>query len=82
MAKFVCSVCGYVHEGDAAPEKCPVCGVPAEKFNKVEEGEKTWAAEHVVGVAQGVNFVVTSKKPPKSCTFCCTSYRKLFIRCY
>ena len=40
MAKFVCSVCGYVHEGDSAPEKCPVCGVPAEKFNKVEEGEK------------------------------------------
>ena len=55
MAKFVCSVCGYVYEGDEAPEKCPVCGVPAEKFNKVEEGEKTWAAEHVVGVAQGVS---------------------------
>ena len=55
MAKFVCSVCGYVHEGDSAPEKCPVCGVPAEKFTKVEEGEKTWAAEHVVGVAQGAS---------------------------
>jgi len=53
MAKFVCSVCGYVHEGDSAPEKCPVCGVPAEKFTKVEEGEKTWAAEH--GVAQGAS---------------------------
>ena len=39
MAKFVCSVCGYVHEGDSAPEKCPVCGVPAEKFTKVEEGD-------------------------------------------
>ena len=47
MAKFVCSVCGYVHEGDSAPEKCPVCGVPAEKFTKVEEGEKTWAAEQI-----------------------------------
>ncbi len=55
MAKFVCSVCGYVYEGDEAPEKCPVCGVPAEKFNKVDEDEKTWAAEHVVGVAQGVS---------------------------
>ena len=55
MAKFVCSVCGYVHEGDSAPEKCPVCGVPAEKFTKVEEGEKTWSAEHVVGVAQGTS---------------------------
>ena len=34
MKKFVCSVCGYVHEGDAAPERCPVCKVPAEKFFK------------------------------------------------
>ena len=55
MAKWVCSVCGYVYEGEAAPEKCPQCGVPAEKFNKQEEGELTWAAEHVVGVAQGVD---------------------------
>ena len=52
MSKVVCSVCGYVHEGDAAPERCPVCKVPASKFNK-QEGERTWAAEHVVGVAQG-----------------------------
>ena len=51
MAKWVCSVCGYVHEGDTPPEKCPQCGVPAEKFNK-QEGEMTWAAEHVLGVAQ------------------------------
>ena len=54
MAKFVCQVCGYVHEGDQAPEKCPVCGVPAEKFKK-QEGEMSWAAEHVVGVAQGAS---------------------------
>ena len=52
MKKFVCTVCGYVHEGDSAPEKCPVCKVPAEKFAE-QKGEKTWAAEHVVGVAQG-----------------------------
>ena len=52
MAKFVCSVCGYVHEGDSAPEVCPVCGAPAEKF--IEQSETmSWAAEHVVGVAQG-----------------------------
>ena len=50
--KFVCSVCGYVYEGDAAPEKCPQCGVPAEKFIAQNE-ERSWAAEHVVGVAQG-----------------------------
>ena len=53
MKKFVCTVCGYVHEGEAAPEKCPVCNVPSIKF-KEQGGEKTWAAEHVVGVAQGV----------------------------
>ncbi|MBQ8508160.1 MAG: NADH peroxidase [Clostridia bacterium] len=52
MKKFVCSVCGYVHEGDSAPEKCPVCKVPADKFVEQSE-EKSWAAEHVVGVAQG-----------------------------
>ena len=55
MSKFVCSVCGYVYEGDAAPEKCPVCGVGSDKFTKVSEGGKTWAAEHVVGVAKGVS---------------------------
>ena len=54
MKKWVCTVCGYVHEGDSAPEKCPVCNVPAEKF-KEQVGEKEWAAEHVVGVAKGVS---------------------------
>ena len=48
--KYVCPVCGYVHEGDAPPEKCPICGVPGAKFT-VQQGEMTWAAEHVVGVA-------------------------------
>ncbi len=54
MAKWVCSVCGYVHEGDTPPAQCPVCKVPAEKFIK-QDDEMTWAAEHVVGVAQGVD---------------------------
>ena len=53
MKKFVCNVCGYVHEGDSAPEFCPICKAPAEKFTE-QAGEMTWAAEHVVGVAQGV----------------------------
>ncbi len=53
MAKWICSVCGYVHEGDTAPERCPQCKVPAEKFTKQEENEMSWAAEHVVGVAAG-----------------------------
>ena len=54
MKKFVCTVCGYVYEGEAAPEVCPICKAPAEKF-KEQTGEKVWAAEHVVGVAQGVS---------------------------
>lgn len=54
MKKFVCSVCGYVYEGDAAPEKCPQCGAPASKFTE-QSGEMNWAAEHVVGVAKGVD---------------------------
>ena len=54
MAKWVCSVCGYVHEGDEAPEVCPVCKAPASKFIK-QDAEMTWAAEHVVGVAKGVS---------------------------
>lgn len=53
MKKFVCSICGYVHEGDSAPEKCPQCGAPASKFVE-QAGEKSWAAEHVVGVAKDV----------------------------
>ena len=53
MKKFVCTVCGYVHEGDAAPEKCPVCGVGADKY-KEQRGERTCASVHVVGVPKGV----------------------------
>ena len=49
MAKWVCSVCGYVHEGDEPPAECPVCHVPADKFKK-QEGEMTLAAEHVYGI--------------------------------
>ena len=47
--KWVCSVCGYVHEGDTPPEKCPVCKVPAEKFNE-QKGDVKLAAEHEYGI--------------------------------
>ena len=53
MKKFVCSVCGYVYEGEEAPEFCPVCKAPREKFNEVT-GEMAWADEHRIGVAKGV----------------------------
>ena len=51
MKKWVCSVCGYVWEGDAPPEQCPVCKVPGSKFVE-QAGEMSWAAEHVVGVGK------------------------------
>ena len=50
--RWVCSVCGYVYEGESAPDICPICKAPKEKF--IEQGaDRTWAAEHVVGVAKG-----------------------------
>lgn len=60
MSKFVCSVCGYVYEGEAAPKECPICHAPAEKLNKVEETAITWADEHKVGVAEGLDEEVVA----------------------
>jgi rubrerythrin len=52
--KFICTVCGYVYEGTEAPEKCPVCGVPASKFKEVDDAEAlSFVTEHEIGVAKG-----------------------------
>ena len=51
MKKWVCPVCGYVHEGDVPPEFCPQCKVPGSRFTE-QKAEMTWAAEHVVGVGK------------------------------
>lgn len=53
--KFVCTVCGYTEESDHAPEKCPICSATSDKFKKVDENNKAYATEHVVGVAKGVD---------------------------
>lgn len=54
--KFICTVCGYVHEGESAPEKCPQCGVPASKFKELNEAEAlSFVTEHVIGVAKGTD---------------------------
>ena len=50
MKKFVCSVCGYVFEGDTAPAQCPQCKAPSEKFKEVKEGALTFVCEHEIGV--------------------------------
>ncbi len=55
MKKYICPICGYVHEGTEAPEFCPQCKAPGAKFKVEEAGEMTWAAEHVLGVAAGVD---------------------------
>lgn len=55
MKKFICTICGYVHTGDAPPEKCPVCGAPASKFNELKESDLSWADEHRIGVANGLD---------------------------
>lgn len=54
--KYVCTVCGYVYEGESLPADyvCPVCKAPADKF-LAQGDDKVWAAEHVVGVAKGVS---------------------------
>ena len=59
MKKYVCSVCGYVHEGDSAPDKCPICGAPASKFNEMKE-EAAYATVHEVGIAKGVEEDILS----------------------
>ena len=55
MKTYVCPICGYVHERDQPPEKCPQCGVPGSKFIEKETGEKlVFACEHELGVAKAV----------------------------
>lgn len=59
MKKFVCSICGYVHYGEEAPEKCPQCKAPGSKFNEEAEGQQAaWADEHKIGIAAGVDAEV------------------------
>ncbi|HBJ1647901.1 NADH peroxidase [Clostridium botulinum] len=53
MKKFVCTVCGYIHEGDTPPEICPVCKVGADKFIEMKD-DMSWADEHRIGIASGI----------------------------
>ncbi len=56
MKKYVCAICGYAHEGDGPPDKCPQCGAAAEKFSERAGGSSLeWADEHRIGVADGVD---------------------------
>lgn len=54
--KFICTVCGYVHEGAEAPEKCPICGAPRSKFKELDEtADLTFVTEHKIGEAKGAD---------------------------
>ena len=55
MKKFVCTICGYVYEGEQAPEVCPICKATSDKFIEQAAGELTFADEHRIGVAKGVD---------------------------
>ena len=55
VKKWICPVCGYVHEGETAPESCPLCKVPGEKFKLSEENSGlNFVTEHVLGVANDI----------------------------
>jgi rubrerythrin len=58
MKKYVCQICGYVHEGNEPPEKCPQCGAAKEKFELMKSDEVVWADEHRIGVAKGLDAEV------------------------
>lgn len=54
MKKFVCTVCGYIHEGDTPPEICPICKVGADKFEEIKE-KVVWADEHRIGISKDLD---------------------------
>lgn len=55
MKKYICTICGYVHEGDSAPDSCPQCKAPKEKFKEQSANQMSWADEHRIGVAKDVD---------------------------
>lgn len=55
MKKWVCGVCGYIHEGPTPPEKCPQCGASKDKFSELSSDRLVWADEHRIGVGTGVD---------------------------
>lgn len=54
MKRFICTVCGYIHEGDAPPEVCPICKVSAAKFKEMTD-DLNFADEHRIGIVEGLN---------------------------
>ena len=57
MKKFICTVCGYIHEGSEPPEICPICKVDSSKFEEIK-GDLQWADEHRIGIAKDLSSEV------------------------
>ena len=55
MKKFICTICGYVHEGDEAPDVCPQCKAPKDKFIEQSGTGLVFADEHRIGIAKDVD---------------------------
>ena len=54
MKRFICTICGYIHEGDTPPDQCPICKAPADKFREMED-DLQFADEHRIGIAEGLD---------------------------
>lgn len=54
MKKFICTICGYIHEGDEPPAECPVCKASSDKFKEASD-DMVWADEHRIGIAKDVD---------------------------
>ncbi len=52
--KWICKVCGYVHEGPEPPDICPVCKVGKERFERLAD-DRGWEEEHKLGFAMGLD---------------------------
>ncbi len=70
MKKFICSVCGYVQEGDTPPKECPVCHQPSEKFREAGEEEKKAGTEEQNGtVSNDLSYDKSFYRTDESCRY-------------
>ena len=70
MKKFICSVCGYVHEGDMPPKECPVCRQPSEKFREAgEEVKKTGLESQNVTEPNNLSYDKSFCRTDESCRY-------------
>lgn len=66
MKRFVCSVCGYVYEGEETPKECPICHQPGEKFQETPASSQKSASEIKSSEAAGEDIANTSDASEKA----------------